>query len=508
MSLTTDYVVFPPSAAVIEQRPAFDKCALPTIDQMANWWATSPYKVHNLYLGGISFGCPNNPLNPFWLQEVAKQGWSFILTWVGPQAPCSNYVYRMSSNATTAYQEGRAEATAAAAIARELGFLGGKVIYYDLESYSGASASCRATAAAFIRGWTERLHELGSLAGAYGSPCTSYIADWAANVPPPDDVWIAHWIQPYEYNPNITVWSTACSLNSSLWSNHQRLRQYTGGHWETWGGLSLIIDSNALDGAVTALPVSGAMAIDLPALSLAQVATSESAPILREAGLISPDVGWVLVGGSLLWTRDGGQEWVDITPAADSPAELLAVRFLDEREGWLVRRVPEADGWGRLEILRTQDSGASWRVYGLPLDTGWDSVPVEAVAFDLVDASGGRLYLKLQSGSSFNLWRAFITADGGQTWDEQPAPPDGYNLPEEAIRAAEPQPNLPEGTVRWDFVTGEAGWAVVQEGTCGGYKAPAGQATPPGAEPWQCISVSRLMRTADGGETWVEVKLP
>jgi len=493
MNLTTNYVVFPSSAVVVDQRQAFDKCALPTVEQMATWWANSPYKVHNLYLGGISFACPSNPLNPYWLQAVAGQGWSFILTWVGPQAPCSNYAYRMSSNATTAYQQGRAEAAAAAAAARKLGFLAGKVIYYDMESYSGASASCRATVAAFMRGWTERLHELGALAGGYGSPCTSYISDWATNNPSPDDIWIAHWILPYEYNPTATVWSTACSLNTSLWSNHQRLRQYTGGHWETWGSLALIVDSSVLDGAVTALPVSGAAALVRPALSLAQAATAERAPAIRQAGLLSPGVGWALVGESLLWTWDGGGEWVEITPASEPSADLLAVRFLDERDGWLVRRTPEADGWGTLELLRTGDGGASWQVYRLPLDTGWDSVPVESASFDLVDASRGRLYLKLQSGSSFNLWRVITTADGGQTWVEQPAPPDGFSFPEE---------------LKQDFVAGGAGWAVVQQGTCGGYKAPAGQAEPPGVEPWRCVSVSRLMQTADGGETWVEVKLP
>jgi photosystem II stability/assembly factor-like uncharacterized protein len=250
------------------------------------------------------------------------------------------------------------------------------------------------------------------------------------------------------------------------------------------------------------------MAIDLPALSSAQVATSEGAPSIRDADLLSPGVGWAWVGESLLWTRDAGQQWIEITPASDPSAELLAVRFLDERDGWLVRRTPEAEGWGTLELLRTQDGGRSWQVYRLPLDMGWDSVPVESATFNLIDANRGRLYLKLQSGSSFNLWRVITSADGGQTWEEQPTPPAGFNLPKEVTQAPEPQANLPEGTVTQDFVDGRAGWAVVQQGTCGGYKAPAGQVTPPEAEPWQCVSVSRLMETADGGETWVEVTLP
>ena len=31
--------------------------------------------------------------------------------------------------------------------------------------------------------------------------------------------------------------------------NHQRLRQFRGGHDETWGGATINIDTNATDGA-------------------------------------------------------------------------------------------------------------------------------------------------------------------------------------------------------------------------------------------------------------------
>jgi glucose/arabinose dehydrogenase len=36
----------------------------------------------------------------------------------------------------------------------------------------------------------------------------------------------------------------------TAWANHQRIRQYEGGHNETWGTISLNIDSNVLDGVV------------------------------------------------------------------------------------------------------------------------------------------------------------------------------------------------------------------------------------------------------------------
>jgi len=33
-----------------------------------------------------------------------------------------------------------------------------------------------------------------------------------------------------------------------MWASHQRIRQYRGGHDETWGGVKLNVDSNGDDG--------------------------------------------------------------------------------------------------------------------------------------------------------------------------------------------------------------------------------------------------------------------
>ena len=253
-SLAVLDVVNPPSIVQTNNQQGFDRCHLASVPQMQTWWDSSPYWVYNIYLGGSMFYCDDEIPDAFWVHQVAGQGWKFILTWVGPQAPCSVFRVKMSSNTSTARQQGRTEASAAAAAASAMGFLGDRVIYYDLEAYgSSASSECRAAVASFIRGWTERLHELGYLAGGYGSPVTSHIDEWASNSPPPDFIWIAHWLTPAQYRPDATVWSSY--LSNSLWSNHQRIRQYAGGHNETWGGVTLDTDSNVLDGAITTIPL-------------------------------------------------------------------------------------------------------------------------------------------------------------------------------------------------------------------------------------------------------------
>jgi len=109
----TAFVVNQHSNILISEQQGFDKCGLPEVWKMQEWWSNSPYKVFNLYIGGISFACWKNPLDAIWVREVAEQGWKFIQTWVGPQAPCSSFNYKISWDKSTAYQEGRGEAQAA-----------------------------------------------------------------------------------------------------------------------------------------------------------------------------------------------------------------------------------------------------------------------------------------------------------------------------------------------------------------------------------------------------------
>ncbi len=453
--------VNPPSEviAMTFPRQGFDRCYLPSVDQMQTWWTSSPYWVYNLYMGGSMFFCQDDIPNSDWVHKTASQGWSFILTWVGPQAPCSSFRIKMSSNATTAYQQGRTEAGAAFNAARMMGFAGNMVLYYDMEGYgSTASSSCRNTVDAFMRGWAERLHQLGVKAGGYGSPASSHIADWADNNPPPDDIWIAHWLLPYAYNPDATVWSSA--ISPSLWANHQRLRQYTGGHSETWGDISLVIDSNALDGEITTLPGLTTTTANSQ-LDTVQLSTT---PQIQGMHWLSPQSGWVLRDGRLLSTSDNGNNWHDLTPANGQTAPILAVEFADLKEGWLARLSSQLEPSSEIEILRTQDGGMSWESSVVSLAGGVSDQPIAQAYLDFSDPQTGFLALKLQSGSSFSLGRLFATTDGGRTWEERSLP-------------------LGEPVV---FLDAGHGW------TAGG---PAGD---------------QLYRTLDGGRTWQlqELDLP
>ena len=145
--------------------PGFDVCELPTVSELATWYAASPYRTVNLYLGGVLRFCANQNLTASTLATLSAQGWTFIPTWVGPQAPCTSYRARYSSNPSDAFAQGRAEADAALAAAKTVGLSeadgSGTIVYYDMEAYDGSDESCVAAAQAFVSGWSSRLPRAG-----------------------------------------------------------------------------------------------------------------------------------------------------------------------------------------------------------------------------------------------------------------------------------------------------------------------------------------------------------
>ena len=76
-------------------------------------------------------------------------------------------------------------------------------------------------------------------------------ATWPSISPLPDDAWIANW------NGQASVFGDQY-VSDSLWADHQRVHQYKGGHKETWGGVTINIDSDYVDGAVVGPVVADA----------------------------------------------------------------------------------------------------------------------------------------------------------------------------------------------------------------------------------------------------------
>ena len=238
----------PPPLALPTVAKGFDACAAPSITTMSKWRTSSVFTRVGVYIGGANKGCAQPNLTSGWVSVVAAQGWGLLPLWVGPQAPCTTLgnATKLSSNPSVANAQGQTEANAAANAADALGFGWLTPIYYDMEAYP-RGGTCSSAIQNFTNGWIAGLNVRGYLAGMYTSLCSG-IQDQAAGVSagfaPLNGIWIAAW----NNTPNIFGFSAPCALSNVLWFNHQRAHQYIGGHNELHGGVSINIDTNAVDG--------------------------------------------------------------------------------------------------------------------------------------------------------------------------------------------------------------------------------------------------------------------
>jgi hypothetical protein len=240
------------SAAVRDAAPGiytgygFDACTAPSTSAL-DAWAASPYRALGIYLGGVNRACGDGNLSAGWVSSTLAQGWDLLPLYVGLQAPCvgNTKLARISTSASTATSQGSAAADDAAARAASFGLPVGSPVYFDMEGYKVGDAQCTKAVQSFVTGWVSRLRALGLLPGVYGSAASTIRDVSSLGTATPDAAWIANW------NGVESVFGDPY-VSDSLWPNHQRVHQYKGGHKETWGGVTINIDSNVVDGPVVA----------------------------------------------------------------------------------------------------------------------------------------------------------------------------------------------------------------------------------------------------------------
>ncbi|MGW6199496.1 glycoside hydrolase domain-containing protein [Kribbella sp. NPDC055110] len=226
----------------------FDTCAAPSQDAMDAWRPT--YQGVGIYISGGLRACAQPNLTADWVAANASKGWQFLLVDVGLQAPCTTYNSRMSSVASTALVQGKNAAINAVAAAQALGFAQRSAIYSDIEAYT-STAACKAAVLSYLTGWTQELNSRGYLGGAYvgaasgGADLNSVYTSTAYTRP--DNIWFAHWG---------SAVGTSRFINSTYWSNHQRVHQFAGDVSETNGGVTMSIDKNYLNLTAPPPPVS------------------------------------------------------------------------------------------------------------------------------------------------------------------------------------------------------------------------------------------------------------
>jgi glycoside hydrolase-like protein/VCBS repeat protein len=220
----------------------FDACSAPSTDAMTAWLA-SPYRAVGIYFGGANRGCAQPNLTPSWVATQQAAGWHLIPIYFGLQAPCTTSTKPYRIDPANAVVQGRAQAEDAVAQAKALGLAPESGLIFDMEAYRTDDPACRSAVLSFTGAWTSRLHDLGYLSGFYSS-MASGVADQVANY---DALWYAHpdYLDFARWDGVATVSDPA--IPASYWSPQRRMKQYRGGHDETWGGVTINIDNDQLD---------------------------------------------------------------------------------------------------------------------------------------------------------------------------------------------------------------------------------------------------------------------
>jgi hypothetical protein len=213
----------------------FDTCGAPSARAMQAWLG-SPFGAVGIYVGGANRACPDGNLSASWIGRVADMGWSLMPLYVGLQAPCAYQGGLATIDPGSAYLQGAQAADDAATRAQGFGLGAGSVLFFDMEAYD---PGCRATVDTFLTAWSRQLHGRGYRSGVYSSVDSGIrglVADTAAR---PDAIWLARW------DGVATTGDPA--VPDALWSGHQRVKQYSGGHTETYAGVTIDVDSDLCD---------------------------------------------------------------------------------------------------------------------------------------------------------------------------------------------------------------------------------------------------------------------
>ena len=292
----------------------FDACSAPSQTAMSAWATASPFHAVGVYLGGANMACTQPNLTASWVSAQAAGGWSLIPTYVGLQAP-GNGCGCAAISATAAAAQGTAAAQSAVLEAQALGLGTGNPIYYDLENYT-RTTSVSETVLTFLGAWTTALHGAGYLSGVYSSELSGIqdlVAEQGTGYAEPDDVWFANW--------NGAMATTDPLIPSSDWAANQRLHQFRGGHTDDYGGSSISIDSDYLDGA-TATPGTETVTTTIAAAPTVTVSPQPN-------GSVRVRASWHGEAGVSRWQISAGDSPTSLVPLGTVPASHATLPAAD-----------------------------------------------------------------------------------------------------------------------------------------------------------------------------------
>ncbi len=211
-------------------------------------------------------------------------------------------------------------------------------------------------------------------------------------------------------------------------------------------------------------------------------------PIGEPVYFVTKEFGWT-AGGSvhntLYRTQDGGQSWIQQSidgerSGSNQRREYKLPKFESVRDG-LLPTVITNDGKSQIEFYSTRDSGQSWNLMArvsldqeLASETSLPTTILDAERVVIISPNSKRL-IKVVKGTENSLTI---------------------------------QDDLATGIVRLDMATEKIGWARYRLGYCDLISASASDSTSSPNISKHCVSESKLLTTADGGQNWQALSLP
>jgi peptidoglycan hydrolase-like protein with peptidoglycan-binding domain len=230
---------------------AFDTCEAPTQEQMDAWLLSSPYWGVGIYISGENRACADQPnLDRTWVAAQASRGWRLLPLSVGRQAPCSEggrwskIDPSPAKRFAAARDQGDEEAANASAAARDLGIAPGSTLWLDVEAFDVSRTRCRDATLAYVSSWTRGLSDRGYRSGFYSSAASGVRMLEQARLDSPGrwalprHIWVGAWNQRHDTE---SAYKARDGWTPSV------VHQYSGPHAETYGGVTLDVDSNFME---------------------------------------------------------------------------------------------------------------------------------------------------------------------------------------------------------------------------------------------------------------------
>jgi photosystem II stability/assembly factor-like uncharacterized protein len=229
----------------------------------------------------------------------------------------------------------------------------------------------------------------------------------------------------------------------------------------------------------------------------------------------------VLLGGgmnhaysSLYSTSDGGKSWTSILdPGTDDTIqsfEKTGMIFVDANIGWLTRDAQGVDQTPH--VIKTEDGGVTWTRIDVPALAGggawFDNHACGTYSPVAFSAQSVLVLVKCVDTATYKVEQDYLysTSDGGQMW-QAVAMPDGFTVsdpPAGGLFFTNMQSGLALG--RWIYRTDDGGktWSAGKQVNWDGQFSlvdiSAGWAVARNA------GQDALVKTADGGKTWQEIR--